>query len=263
MSVKAKLADVLLELPSRSELVYRIARRIVNRRQGENDGDITRNGELRLLRAVLPKARVVFDVGANVGDWTEAALAINSALQIHCFEPSPATFKVLASHRFPADVHLNAVGLGAEAGMVDFFVFGEAMGANSLYNRQGTDAVVQRKETVAITTLDDYAATQNIAQIDFVKVDVEGHEAAVIKGARRLLDEGRIGMLQFEYGGSYIDARVLLKDIYDLVSAARARYRFFKIMPHGLQPMPEYRQTFENFQYANFLMVREGVEVPR
>ncbi|HEX7153263.1 MAG TPA: FkbM family methyltransferase [Thermoanaerobaculia bacterium] len=258
MTLIAKVADVLLELPARSEIIYRVARRIVNRWQGENDCRMWRNGEVRLMRHVVPGARVVFDVGANVGEWAREALRLRPDVQLHCFEPSPVTFRLLSANNFPPNVRINNAGLGAEPGTLELFIYSDASEVNSFYNRRGTDAVAQRTEKVAIVTLDDYAATHGIDHIDFVKVDVEGHESAVINGARRLLDEGRIDMLQFEYGGCYIDARVLLKDIWDMVHSLRSRYRFYKLLPHRLQPVPEYRQTFENLQYANYLLVHES-----
>lgn len=241
-------------LPRRSRFVYRVANKLVNLYNGDNDFDIHTNGELRVARLALPHARVVFDVGANVGDWTELALSINRAAQIHCFEPSGPTFRRLSAHAFPPNVRLNHFGLGAAAEERTMYVYDEASGANSLYHRVGTPSDQQSEETVRLGSFDEYCARERIERVDFVKIDVEGHELSVLRGAKRMLSEGRVGVVQFEYGGCYIDARVLLKDIWQLVDEPGQGYAFYKIFPSRLERIREYKQTLETFQYSNWII---------
>ena len=112
--IASALANFVVSLlPVRSDLLYRFCRKIVNRHDGDNDGDMHTNGELTLMRRHLPSAGVVFDVGANVGEWTAVAVGINPRASYHCFEPSPATFAVLAKRGFPANVRLNNFGLSS------------------------------------------------------------------------------------------------------------------------------------------------------
>lgn len=239
-----------------NELAFRVARKVVNLHQGDNEIDIRTNGELRVMRTVLPHASVVFDVGANVGDWTTLALQIAPEAQIHCFEPSAPTYAVLAGRDLPANVRRNHFGLGSESADRTLFVYAAGSGANSLHLRAGTGYTQDEREHVTVRTLDDYCAAEGITEIDFVKVDVEGHELFVFRGAERTLTTGHIGVMQFEYGGAYIDARALLKDIWDFVSSMKAGYSFFKIFPDGPRHIPEYLQTLETFQYSNWLIAR-------
>jgi FkbM family methyltransferase len=99
------------------------------------------------MQRVLPGARVVFDVGANVGEWTKLALQINSDATYHCFEPSPTTYRTLCANNWPANVILNNSGLAEERSERRLFIFEDNCGANSLYNRIGTDAKAQKTET--------------------------------------------------------------------------------------------------------------------
>ena len=241
---------------SRSDLAFRLARRIVNTHEGTNDDDIRTNGELQLARALVPRCRVVFDVGANIGDWTAMALAINGTARYHCFEPSEAAYRRLASRGLPPNVRLNPFGLGAANESRSMFDFAEAGRVNSLYSRIGTDSAPLREERVAIRVLDDYCRDEGVAAIDFVKIDVEGHELAVLQGASGMLGAGRVGVVQFEYGGTYIDSRVLLKDVWDLVRSVNREYVFYKLYPDGPRVLPEYRQAVENFQYSNWVFTR-------
>lgn len=256
MSVSSALGNAIFSLlPARNELLYRFCRKIVNRYQGDNNGNMTTNGELTLLRRSLFAGAVVVDVGANQGEWTAAALGVQPDVAIHAFEPSRSTFAILQNRRFPPIVALNNAGLGEATGRLELFVFEEGLGANSLYDRRGTDATVHRREPVEILRLDDYCADHSLEHVDFLKIDVEGHEFAVLRGARRLLAEGRLRITQFEYGGTYIDARVLLKDVWDFVMEINPEYRFFKLLPNALLAVPRYRQVLETFQYSNWAIM--------
>lgn len=223
--------------------MFRVARRIVHRHLGENDSNMTRNGEGRVQQSLMPAANVVFDVGANRGEWSLAALSVNPALELHCFEPAPEAFQRLKS-AVPS-AHLNNVGLGAEPASLELCIFGDNGELSSLYRGAHTPI---RTERIAITTLDEYA--KGIPRIDFLKIDVEGHERAVLEGARQLLSEGRIGAVQFEYSGWYAESRSLLKDMFALLDG----FKFAKIMPWGLLPVT-YALDLENYQLANYLAI--------
>jgi len=245
-------------LPTNSTLLYRFCGKVVDRYNGDNNCDMATNGELRLMRSALLNTTVVFDVGANVRDWTSEALKINPTAHYHCFEPSPTTYTSLAARALPGNVRLNNVGLGDVEGHRPLFIFGDGYGVNSLYNRRGTDAVTQCQETVCIETLDGYCKKNAVQRIDFIKLDVEGHELFVLRGGECLLQQGQIGVIQFEYGGTYIDARVLLKDIWEYVQAMNPNYSFYKLYPSGLRLVPAYRQTLETFQYSNWVIMHQN-----
>ena len=144
-------------------------------------------------------------------------------------------------------------------------VYGDARGTNSLYDRQGLEDgwgmdSAGGKETVALETVDGFCREHGIGRVDFVKIDTEGHEVDVLEGARECLRNGALRMIQFEYGGTYIDSRRLLKDVFELT--APLDYTVFLIAPDGLIACPRYDQRLENFQYKNFVLLHEE-EVPR
>ncbi|MCL5103754.1 MAG: FkbM family methyltransferase [Armatimonadetes bacterium] len=245
---------VLALLPADSETVYRFGKAIVDRHNNDNNCDPARNGENRVMRELLPGAKVIFDVGANLGDWTSDALKANRDAQYHCFEPSPVTFKSLSSRGLGPNVKLNNCGLSDKAGEFTFYVFGDDSPMNSLYERRGLEAKPIGQELVRMDTLDAYCAREGIKKIDFFKLDVEGHELSVLNGGRETFANGRVGMMQFEYGGNYIDARTLLKDIFEFFQEVNPDYAFHKVYPNELRPIPAYQQTLETFQYSNWVI---------
>lgn len=257
----SNLLRILMKISPQSfrDRGYAYAKRYVDHCEGNNNPDIRTNGELRFLRTVIPQCQVAFDVGANVGEWANLVLQANPLVHLHCFEPSKSTFAKLAARRFPANVLINNFGLSSTSGHGTLFVFGEENGMNALYRRHGLEhlglAPQQREELIQLNTLDDYCSERNIAKIDYLKLDVEGHELEVLKGAENGLRAGRIGIIQFEYGGCNIDSRVLLKDIFDFVQSLP--YVVHKILPERIQQISGYSQALETFQYSNWLLIHK------
>ena len=214
----------LIDMMPRSSFFYRFCRRYVDHFNGNNNDDMHKNGELRWIREVIPQCATVFDVGANIGDWTDLVLGIKPLLKVHCFEPCTATFQCLQKRNFGARVVLNHAGLGAHIGDAEMHIFEAGAGTNSLYQRQGLKLEQGQSEIVKMDTLDDYCERENIEKIDLLKIDVEGHELDVLKGSARMLSQCRIERIQFEYGGTFIDARILLKDMFELLTAYNFRF---------------------------------------
>ena len=244
----------LIDILPRSSFIYRFCRRYVDHFNGDNNDDMHKNGELRWIREVIPQCATVFDVGANIGDWTDLVLSINPLLNVHCFEPCTATFQCLQKRNFGSAVILNHAALGAHIGEAKMHVFGECAGTNSLYHRHGLKSKQILTETIRMVILDDYCEREDIGQIDLLKIDVEGHELSVLQGATYMLSQGRIKRIQFEYGGTFIDARILLKDMFEFLTAYS--YKFYKMYPEEIKLVERYEQRLENFQYQNWVALK-------
>ncbi len=105
---------------------------------------------------------------------------------------------------------------------------------------------------VEVARLDDYCDTLGIATVDLLKIDVEGHERDVLAGAERRLGDGAIGIVQFEYGGTYLDAGVRLRDVLDRFPET---YAIHRIVPWGLMPVTDRDLRDESFALSNFVAV--------
>ena len=257
MSVVRRIGRWLIpRLPVGNDLLYTASRRYVDRTDGQNDSNMERNGELTFLRGVLGNCRIVFDVGANVGEWAQHALAINSNISLHCFEPGHQNFLQLVAN-VPSQVVCNELGLSSHPDDKPLFMIDGNPGMTSLYQRRGlTDLGLQppvEGERVTLVRFDDYCLEHQIDHVDFVKLDVEGHELEVLQGMTRSLDENRVGIIQFEYGGCNIDAGVLLKDLWSFFDTFS--YGLYKLLPRGPRRVHEYSQSHENFQYQNWAAI--------
>ena len=89
--------------------------------------------------------------------------------------------------------------------------------------------------------------------IDYLKIDTEGHDLYVLKGAEKMLDDKKNNFIHFEYCASNILSNVLFQDIlYFLISK---NYFIFRIYPSFIKPIVQYSSELENFVLANYISV--------
>lgn len=248
-----RLARSVIAITPRNKILHDLAIMYINKYHNSGNIDMKTNGEYRWLAQCLQSklSPIVFDVGANVGKWSQAVLDIHPNAIIHAFEPSPTSYPLLAQHPFPANVHINHLGLGDKQGELTFYEYGDAHSHNSLYPRHDKPYVNQT--TIQVDTLEHYCAKNQIEHIDFLKIDTEGHDYYVLQGGKSLLEQEKIDVIQFEYGNNYLDARLFLKDMFDLIDDMN--YSIYRIMPKHLHFIPKYHEIHERFTYTNYTIV--------
>jgi FkbM family methyltransferase len=226
--------------------------------QMETNGELLLQARVRSLTADWPSTTVI-DVGANVGDWTAAVLgafAGRPALGIHLFEPAPVACERLrvrfASELASGRVHLEEAAVSAECGEGTLHVAGSTSAVHSLYAANVSGASVP--VGVRLVTLDDYCARHGIDRVALVKIDTEGHDLHVLRGAERILTDGRAGLVQFEYNWRWIEARAFLRDVFEL--AGRTGHRVGKLTPRGVEFYRGWDRELETFHEANFVLCR-------
>ncbi len=138
-------------------------------------------------RANLPHNAVVIDAGGNIGI---TALLMSSLVpdgHVHVFEALPANVRHLR-HNLEANgvvnCTVNAVALGHQAGTITM------QGTGSSSHVMG-EAATTKNGIIPMTTLDDYVATVGLQRLDFIKMDVEGFEPAVLQGAAATIERFR------------------------------------------------------------------------
>ena len=259
-----RLADRLMS----SATTLRGLERIVHRAQvelgigaGTSVGTSGETGLFRELRRKKAGARelCLFDVGANRGEFLDLALSHLKpiALSIHCFEPSAATFKMLADGRqVDTRINLNQFGLGKAKGEFTLYYDQPGSGLASLTNRRLELYGMKfgLSERVQIDTLDGYCKERGIEHIDLLKMDVEGHELDVLQGGERML-AGSVDMVSFEFGCCNIDTRTYVQDFYRFFQ--QRGMQLYRITSSGfLYPIPKYSEHLEQFRTTNFLAMR-------
>lgn len=234
-------------------LVHRAARFIDDAYHNTNM-DLATNGESHLLqRLAVAGFSVAFDVGANGGDWSMAALRVWPSVTVHAFEVAPPTCAVLRRA-------IDAAGLSSRTRLNEFGL-SDATGTERLYCFPGSAELTcdrPRHEGRPFETFqgrmlrgDEYVAQAGVTRIDFLKIDVEGAEYKVLRGLSQTLAAGRIECVQFEYGAFAIQTRLLLADYHAMLGK---HYWIGKIYPTHVE-FSDYIWTLEGFRFANFLAV--------
>lgn len=180
------------QISTTSPLMLTVWLKAMLRRLGVNLSGVDHLGvdvELDLARlAATDPIRLIVDVGGNHGQSVFKFARAFPGVTIHSFEPVPSTYAVLkratASMRH---VHAHACALGDAPGQVNMRLNADHC-TNTIIGGDDSADHVQ----VPIDTLDAVTARLGLPQIDLLKIDVEGFELQVLRGAAGLLREGRI-----------------------------------------------------------------------
>jgi FkbM family methyltransferase len=248
---------------------WRIGRHIYCRARGEpRTDDILTNGEAFVQRTLIASNENVdhfcaIDIGANQGDWTlplldvlPAELASKEKTCIHAFEPVALTRQRLsaavASRARGGLVKVHALALSDRSGRAKMGIVSSTGGRNSLVTTELEPSDVIEVETM---TLAEFFSQHRIDRVQLVKVDAEGHDLAILKGAHQLLAAERIDVVQFEYNHAWVFSRAFLKDVFELV--AGLPYAVARSRQHGIEVLDEWHPELERFFHCNYLLVRK------
>ncbi|USI78694.1 FkbM family methyltransferase [Sphingopyxis sp. USTB-05] len=165
---------------------------------------------------------VALDIGANIGN--HSVFFSRYFLEVHSFEPNPRTFELL---KFNASQTDNVTP--HRQGLSDADVLGRLR--ENPTNMGGTfieigAAGAPGKDGVSLMTLDTFAADRAFGPIGLIKIDTEGFEARILRGARGVIASNR-PVIMFElspsdFGPNGSDVVNLLSELgYDFVSVER------------------------------------------
>ncbi len=147
---------------------------------------------LPLLPANLKRPAFCVDLGANWGEWSSAALTLFPGVPLHAFEPDPDSAKELLK-RVGSDPHFvfHPQAVGSTPGVAQFHRYGKSYGVMNSLTRLDPEFVkfydtpYEGAIQVEVARLDD-VLPETLPHPLFVKIDVQGAEAAAIDGGRRV-----------------------------------------------------------------------------
>jgi FkbM family methyltransferase len=214
--------------------------------------DLSANGELALLKAVGPRVRRFVDVGANVGQWSSLAFAtFPASAEGVLLEPSTAAMAQL-TRLFAGEprCHLVPAAAGDVPGRLTFYEEADCGETSTLLKAAHKPGATEREVTV--TTVDAELDVRGWDHADMLKIDAEGYDLQVLRGASRALGEQRIGLVQFEYNHAWMFAGATLAMGVRLLNDFG--YEVYLLRSDGLYTL-NYRRYGEWFAYANFVAV--------
>lgn len=146
--------------------------------------------ELRHLAEFVPADRAAVDVGVWWGPWTY--LLAKRVPRVDSFEPNPDLAAAL-TEAMPSNVHVHGVALGETAGEASLWIPPGGVGTEGRATLEAAwrPATGGRTVTVQMERLDAFG----LQDVGFIKIDVEGHEFAVLRGATGLLETQRPNLM--------------------------------------------------------------------
>ena len=149
---------------------------------------------LQLWRHLVPSATTIFDIGASSGIYALAAKALNPQALVVAFEPLERHVQFLEANMALNTFEIMAVekAVSDVTGSATMYDVPAQHGLTSLEVRPGLESVEVSVQTVR---LDDFADEHGLASIDLIKIDIEGHEPAAIRGMGDRLSQSRPAIL--------------------------------------------------------------------
>jgi FkbM family methyltransferase len=146
---------------------------------------------------------IFFDIGANEGQTATEALRMFPAARVFSFEPHPITFQTLKS-RFGNNSRVVCYNIALSDGNNNAVMYEYSESKINSLTSKARYAVRQEKKVIGevpvkIASLDCFCRDQNIDRIDVLKIDTEGHELEVLKGAVNLLSSRKIRYVYAEF----------------------------------------------------------------
>lgn len=232
-------------------LLARFARLLTNEVRLDVANDMAENGETIVQRIALRDSTpVVLDVGCHFGEWSLSLLRQPGHKPVlHGFEPSKSSYpKAQCALAGKGQVHRLA--LSDHVGTAELVIVHEGAGSNSLVPFTNGEASAST-ETVPVSTLDSFCEGHGLNNVTLLKIDAEGHDLAVIRGARGMLAQRSISLVQFEYNWRWIEARSFLLDAFEVCQ--EYGYSIGKVTRRGIEVYEGWHPELETFRQGNYL----------
>jgi FkbM family methyltransferase len=207
-----------------------------------NNCDPKSNGEMTLIKS-LPNNLIIFDVGSRSDSEFTGYKGI-----VHYFEPVKQFLDKLALTKTEnTKSYYNDVGLSDKEAVLEYYPRYQ-----SFYNRIKSCRVDDSKNVIYLNVITGkkYIERNHITNIDFLKIDTEGHELLVLKGFEDKLNI--VSQIQFEYGGTYLDTNTTLMDVISYLRGF-GFINFYYLVQGGMVPITDFS---DHYNYCNILCRR-------
>lgn len=205
------------------------------------------NGEFKFFTDIKNNINIIFDVGCRAD-----SEFIDFSGEVHYFDPVNEFIEKLKENKNLNKIsYFNNFGLGEDNKELYYYPRYQ-----SFYDRINGCSVSDdaNKIILNIKKGKDYIISNNIKNIDFLKIDTEGYELNVLKGFEEYLENVKI--IQFEYGGTFLDNNTKLIDVVNYLQQ-KGFYKFSYLTNDG--DGTELITDFtDHYQYCNIVCINKN-----
>ena len=209
----------------------------------------------KVLKSIDAENRIIIDIGANEGNFTSSIINNSDKIFVKSFEPHPKTF-ARNRKRFAMEDRVDVVNcaVGDVNNKISLFDYADEEGSSqaSIHKEiiKGKRKNVSEIE-VKMITLD---SIDFIKKIELIKIDTEGAEYSVLKGANKTIETHKPKYILLEFNRMNVNSRVFLADFIVLLK----NYSAYRILPRG--ELLQINQTsapwrHEIFAYQNIVFI--------
>ena len=210
-----------------------------------NNCNSKQNGEYKFFIDIKDKINHIFDVGSN-----SDSEFIEFTGEVHYFDPvNEFIEKLKTKENMNKASYFNNFGLGEDNKELYYYPKYQ-----SFYDRINSCSVSDNSNKIIlhIKKGKDYVISNNIKNIDFLKIDTEGYELNVLQGFEDYLEIVKI--IQFEYGGTFLDTNTKLIDVINYLEQ-KGFYKFSYLTNYGTKLITDFT---DHYQYCNIVCINKN-----
>ena len=227
-----------------------------------NYGSFKDTGEKFFINLIKKEINLSLDIGANIGNYTKMLLSDTNS-RVISFEPLPKAFEELkeVKSNFHDRLEIHNVAIGAKDEILELSYGTEKSEKASLIANLEKISFIQgenkNKISVQVRQLDHFQSYFKDKVIDFIKIDTEGFEYEVLKGAKNILEIHRPKFIQVEFNWHQLIKKQTLYNLSELINFSDV----FKILPHGnkLLHIDPFRPENNIYHLSNYVFIRKDI----
>lgn len=213
-----------------------------------------------VVRQLVKPGDVVLDVGANIGYYSVIlSKLVGEQGKVYCFEPTNHYGKVLkmnVDENNAKNVEIFKVGLSNQKAEMQIQI-----GPSSATLHSPGKVPLNFAENIKLISLDEWVEESKLAKIDFIKIDVDGHEPLFLQGAWNALDRFNPTILLEVSHPHYLDAGFTAWDFYDLLKHKGYRI-YFEDKLVEIKTKEDFLFKCGNFAYsANIVISKKELRI--
>ena len=234
----------------------------LNAKGYKNYGNLKSTGEEQFINMISDEIKICFDIGANIGNYSELLLRKTDA-KVYAFEPMDKSYQELIKlkKKYGERIVVEKVALGNENGSKKIYAAGSNSEKASFEKNLEKLSFIDKKNLdefdVLIKKIDTLNFFDKSKKVDFLKIDVEGHEYEVVKGAKKFIEFNTPKFIQIEINWHQLFKNTNLHQFSILLK----EYDTFKILPYGKRLVYVDPNRPENniYHLSNFVFIRKDL----